>query len=247
MKGTPGLIAAAVLGILGVGLNWFYLERKSSQFDNVQYIGIAANTEIHPGDRFERSHFAPVEVPRNASARLEGLAVKWEDVDTVVGMNAVKEYRGDELLWRKDLETPPPELELAENERALWIPVDQKTFVPSLVMPGDEVDFLVPRVRYTPVPQTGDGSPQPTPAGQQLGQTDIVGPFKILSIGNRLGKSNVLNAARVPQLQENIVTVRVKMNGAMLDQDAQRLLDGLHATNYRELGILLRPRRKAGG
>ncbi|HUY90521.1 MAG TPA: hypothetical protein VMV10_17420 [Pirellulales bacterium] len=247
MKGMPGLASALILGLLAAGLNWFYLDRKAREFEKVSFVSIAPDTLVHPGETFDRSHFAEMPVPEVAARKLEGVAVLWKDLDTVVGMNAVREFSGDELLLRKDLETPPAELELAEDERALWIPVDQKNFVASLVIPGDEVDFLMPR-RATIA--TNPGAPQtPTPANpagaSPGGRTQIIGPFKVLSIGNRLGKTNVLNAARVPQLQENIITVRVKMSGAYLDEDAERLLDAMQATNYREVGVLLRPRKKA--
>lgn len=243
MKGMPGLASALILGLLAAGLNWFYLDRKSREFEKVSFVSIAPETLVHPGETFTRSHFAEMPVPEAAARKLEGIAVLWKDLDTVVGMNAVREFSGDELLLRTDLETPPAELQLAEDERALWIPVDQKSFVASLVVPGDEVDFLVPRRQILASPVSTDGAQAPTPATG--GHTQIVGPFKVLSIGNRLGKTNVLNAARLPQLQENIITVRIKMNGAFLDEDAERLLDALQAANYREVGLLLRPRQKS--
>lgn len=243
MKGMPGLVSALILGLLAAGLNWFYLDRKAREFEKVSFVAIAPDTLVHQGETFDRAHFVEMPVPEVAARKLEGVAVLWKDLDTVVGMNAVREFSGDELLLRKDLETPPAELELAENERALWIPVDQKNFVASLVIPGDEVDFLMPR--GATIAANPAGSPTPTPAGAAAGgRTQIIGPFKVLSIGNRLGKSDVLNAARVPQLQENIITVRVKMNGAFLDEDAERLLGAMQATNYREVGVLLRPRKK---
>lgn len=243
MKGMPGLASALILGLLAAGLNWFYLDRKSREFEKVSFVSIAPETLVHPGETFTRSHFAEMPVPEAAARKLEGIAVLWKDLDTVIGMNAVREFSGDELLLRTDLETPPGELQLADDERALWIPVDQKSFVASLVVPGDEVDFLVPRRQILASPIPADGTQAPTPAAG--GRTQIVGPFKVLSIGNRLGKTNVLNAARLPQLQENIITVRVKMNGAFLDEDAERLLDALQAANYREVGLLLRPRKKS--
>lgn len=248
MKGMPGLASALILGLLAAGLNWFYLDRKSREFEKVSFVAIAPETLIHPGETFTRAHFAEMPVPEAAARKLEGIAVLWKDLETVIGMNAVREFSGDELLLRTDLETPPGELELAENERALWIPVDQKSFVASLVVPGDEVDFLLPRrpvASAAPANAAQAPNSSPTPAPAAGGRTEIVGPFKVLSIGNRLGKASVLNAARLPQLQENIITVRVKMNGAFLDEDAERLLDALQAANYREVGLLLRPRKKS--
>lgn len=246
MKGMPGLAVACFLGVLAAGLNWFYLDRKSREFQKVSFVSVAPETQIHVGETFTAAHFAEMPVPEVAAKKLEAVAVLWKDLETVIGMNAVREFEAQELLLRKDLETPPAELELAEDERAMWIPVDQKNFVASLMVPGDEVDFLLPGSRQAAPVVSTDGTPSPTVAAPVARRTEIVGPFKVLSIGNRLGKTNVLNASRVPQLQENIITVRVKMNGGTLDEEGQRLLDALQTTNYREVGILLRPRKKSG-
>ncbi len=176
------------------------------------------------------------------------MAVLWTDVGTVIGSDAVQSYQGDELILRQDLKTPPPELELGQNECAVWIPVDQKTFVPSLVVPGAEVDFILSRTRAGPPPTGAEGPPPTGVEGQAptlaapLTGLQIIGSFKILSIGNRLGKSSILNAAHVPQLQENVITIRVKMDGNGLDEKARQLLEGLQATNYREVGVMLRPK-----
>lgn len=244
MKGMPGIAIACLLGVLAAGLNWFYLDRKSREFQKVSFVSVAPDTQIHVGETFAASHFVEMPVPEVAARKLETVAVLWKDLDTVVGMNAAREFSGAELLLRKDLETPPAELELAADERAMWIPVDQKTFIAALVVPGDEVDFLLPTARHAPPSATSEGGPTPTVAITPTGRTEIVGPFKVLSIGNRLGKTNVLNASRVPQLQENVITVGVKMSGNVLDDKAQRLLDAMQATNYREVGLLLRPRKK---
>lgn len=244
MKGMPGLAIACLLGVLAAGLNWFYLDRKSREFQQVGFVLVAPDTQIHVGETFTAAHFIEVPVPEVAARRLEAVAVLWKDLDTVVGMNAAREFSGEDLLLRKDLETPPAELELAADERAMWIPVDQKTFIAALVVPGDEVDFLLPSPRSAPPAAAAEDGPTPSLAPPAGGRTDIVGPFKVLSIGNRLGKTNVLNASRVPQLQENVITVGVKMSGNTLDDKAQRLLDAMQATNYREVGLLLRPRKK---
>ena len=245
MKGMPGIVAALILGLLAAGLNWFYLDRKSREFEKVSFVSIAPGEQIQPGETFVAANFAEMPVPEVAARRLEAVAVLWKDVDTVIGMNAVRRFNGEELLLRTDLETPPAQLELAENERALWIPVDSRSFIASLVVPGDEIDFLLPRSPRGAT-SSGEAGPAVASTSNSSGRTQIVGPFKLLSVGNRLGKTNVLNAARLPQLQENIITVRVKMNGNSLDEDAERLLEGLHATNYREVGVLLRPRKKSG-
>lgn len=242
MKGIQGLVVAITLGIAGFVLNWVYLNRKANQFENQGFIAIASNTTLAPGDVFREGHLVEVPIPKASAEKLAPVAIRWEDRETVYGMHAVHAYSGDELLFRKDLETPPPELELGEHERAMWIPVDQRTFVPALVVPGDEVDFLI----RGPHPASRDPAGENASGAGARGMTDIIGPFRVLSLGNRLGKTDVMNAARMSQAQENVMTIRVKTVGNNLDEDAQRLLNALEASGFQEVGVLLRPRKSAG-
>ena len=50
MKGLTGLIVAGVLGLLGIALNWFYLENKAKNLQTVSFLGIKENAGIEVGD-----------------------------------------------------------------------------------------------------------------------------------------------------------------------------------------------------
>lgn len=130
----------------------------------------------------------------------------------------------------------------------MWVPVDARTFVASLVVPGDMVSFIVPKYAGTaPTPAPAepgpDGKPLPKPVPTASGpSTEIIGPFKILSIGNRLGSTEVLRTAKMPQLQENVMTVSVKVINGELEPRAQRLYLTL-STSGQQVGVLLHPRQ----
>jgi hypothetical protein len=140
-------------------------------------------------------------------------------------------------------------LALKGEERALWIPVDTRTFVASLVNPGDLVSFYVsdtPTPAAPPPDGTGtdetENAQPPAPVFAPSSKADLIGPFRVLSIGNRLGSSDVLKASGVPQLQENVMTVSVTVQGDKLEPKAARLLQQLRLSGNRQAAVILHPR-----
>jgi hypothetical protein len=131
---------------------------------------------------------------------------------------------------------------LAADERVLWIPVDTRTFVPSLVNAGDNVSFIVPRVGSTFPTPAGDETPGKAPA-----MTDTIGPFRILALGNRLGSQEVLRAAGQTASQENVMAVAIKSVGGEFDDKGQKLLDTLRLTNFQQCQVILHPSPDAKG
>lgn len=69
----------------------------------------------------------------------------------------------------------------------------------------------------------------------------MIGPFTILSLGNRLGTADVMAANHIPVQQENIMTIAVKVHGGELDPLFRKLWDRLQQTNFRQVGVLLHP------
>ena len=247
MKNIQGLIIALVLGILAAMLNWVYLTSKARNVETVDFIGIKQGVTIGRGERLVQENLVQVGIPRTGIGNLDDFAVRYSELQTVLNQNVSRTLRDGALLLRDDLKTPPPELKLEKSRTpgegedvAIWIPVDTRTFVPSLVSPGDLVSFLVAAPRGSvPTPAGSGERPAPTAVG---GSMEIIGPFKILSLGNRLGSSEVMRAAKIPQLQENVMTIRVRLKNKQLEQKAERLLKYLRVTNYRGVGIMLHPK-----
>jgi len=254
MKGIQGLAVAIVLGIVGASLNWAYLYSRSKDFVTEAFIVVKPDVTVERGERLSEDHLEPLYVPLQAVPSFDRFAVRYADRRTVTGMSVWRTLRGGYLLLQDDLKTAPHELNFGKRsptgteERAVGIPVDTKSFVPSLVNPGDMISFVASRGRAggptlaPPRPETG-GPPKPQPGpGSADDGLDIIGPFKVLSLGNRLGSSEVMRAAKIPQTQENVMTVLVRIDGGKLEQQAARLLKLVETTNSRPLAILLHPR-----
>jgi hypothetical protein len=247
------LLVAAALGVVGAAVNWIYLDTKSKQVENIEFVSVSPTATILPGDRFTEDKLAPLAIPRNhVKAPLYAQAIKWADRQTVVGMTAVYPFESGEIILRQRLKTPPPSLDLTrEDERGLPIPVDTRTFVPSLVNPGDMVSFVVSGISAPAVTQDPDAAdqgessppqPAPTPALARNSRVETIGPFRVLSIGNRLGSADVLKASGMSQVQENVMTIAVRMQGDQLEPKAARLLTMLQSGASRPAGVLLHPR-----
>jgi hypothetical protein len=255
MKGSHALGLAVVLGIGGAALNSYYLYRKSQAIEQVEFVGIAS--EVKPGERLLAKHLVAVPIPKKQAEILDDFAYRFADRATVIDKPVYRLLSPGSLLLEDDLRTPPQQLELGKNELAWPIPVDTRAFVPSLIKPGDEVWFLgaATAVAYPtpageePIP---DGTPDGGPEGGQPGgpaapprasaAAKIIGPFTVLALGNRLGSAEVMQAAKIRQVQENVMLVKVTMEGGSLKSPAKELLRLMEETNSRPLGYFWRPR-----
>jgi len=261
MRGIQGLVVAIGLGICGALFNWIYLNTRSQQMEMEQFIGIRPKTVVERNELLTAQHLVPVPIPREAATTLREFALLYSARQSVIGHAVTRTVPGGSLLLNDDLRTPPPELNLGQGpdkesqsrERAMWVPFDTRSFVPSLITPGDLVSFLVQRP-LAPTPARSpaskpDGQPTPVPvttptAAQPPGGTEVLGPFKVLSVGNRLGSVEAFRAAHMSQAQESVLTILVNIEpDGQLEPKAQRLWDLVRASNFQRVGVLLHPRK----
>ena len=259
MKGIQGLIVAVGLGVAGALLNFFYLSSKAHEKDMVSFIGIKRDVVIGRGERLVPDHLVEVGIPKDAVGNLAEIAMLWSELGAVENRTTWRTLSDGSLLLRTDLKTPPPELELGKDETAMWIPVDSRAFVPSLLKPGAMVSFTFPAdpraptravppaaapsgaappaAGLQPKPEAADASPADPPG--LADKPDKIGPFRVLSVGNRLGDTEVMRAAKIPQMQENVLTIRVSKSIAGEEERADKLWNRLQAVNFRQVGIIL--------
>jgi hypothetical protein len=246
MKGVPGLLIAVGLGIVGAFCNLAYLSSKATELDMVDFIAIGENVKINVGDKFKEGDFMPVKIPRMNVGNLDTVAVHWQDRNTIYGEPATKSYSPNEILFQKQIRTPPAmdiKKLLAGDEVALGIQVDTRTFVPQLVNAGDDVSFLAPRVGTSfPTPAEGADAGGEKPASLP----DMVGPFRILALGNRLGSQDVQRASGTMPAQENVMTIAIKIVDGGFEPKAERLLEVMRATNFQQMQVIMHPSPDAG-
>jgi len=252
MKGIHGFLLAIALGVAGALFNYAYLASKLPDMAMVGFVGIKNGAEIARGERLTKEHLEQVSIPQRYVGNLKDVAVPYTAVQSVLGSRVWRRLEGGSLLLSQDLTTPPQELKLGPDEGIIWVPVDTRSTVPSLIVPGDKVSFLIAKSRTrlpTPAEDVEPGTPAPIPESSgPSGPIETVGPFTVLSLGNRLGSSEVFKSARIPLVQENVVGIRVDLDTkGDLMPDAQHLVDLLNATNNYPAGIMLHGRGEKSG
>ena len=241
MKGAQGIMIAVALGVVGFVCNWLYLEREASRVELVRFVGVSQPADVKRGDVIQSEDLVPISMPKSHESQLSQVAVLWDQKDLVIGQKAARDLAvsGEaELVMHRDLTTPAikdiNEL-IAENERVMWLPVDSRTFNPQHVDPGDQVSFRIP--------EFGEGASrsQPTDGGGK-----IIGPFRILALGNRKGRRDVRQAAGLASGAENVIAVAVKIEnpGGKLEPRAETLAGILAVNNFQGVQVLLHRRDK---
>ena len=259
MKNWIGLLIALSLGIVACLLNWQYLEQKSKEIEFVSFLALGDNVRLKPGESFLEEHFVRLDIPRKNVGALPETAVLFEDRNAVVKMKAIQEYRGGEVVLRQQLKTPAKEFTLKKHELALWIPVNASTFVPSLVKSGDLVSFVVtdPNQVFDEILRRES---EKDPIGPEFltsaseadsfsdhadashVDSELVGPFRVLSLGDRLGSYKVDVATNGSRSRENVMGVAIQKIGDGVDPKAEKLIRWMAQPNFREAAVVLHPR-----
>jgi len=255
MKGIHGVILGVAVGIAAALFNWAYITRATGDIDAVAFVGIAPGKDLEAGHILAEEDLVPVPIPAIPARRLKDFGYLYADRASIVGLRITRPIPGGSLLLQDDLRPPPPKLRFGgqpvgnTEEIAMFIPIDVRTIVPSLLEPGDMVSFIV----GGPTPTAGVGNPDPAAAGEGSaagsslsGGPQVIGKFKVLAIGNRLSSVEVHRAYQLPQGQENILTISVRLEGGRLEPKAERLWKMLELTNFRQVGVILHSREASG-
>lgn len=244
MKGAYGLVLAITLGLVAGLFNWIYLETKTSDEEKEAFIGIKPDVDIERGEKLQQQHLVKVEIPQRAVGNLRGFAVSYKALQSVLGQPVWRRLAGGSLLLEEDLRTPPQELKFGPNERVVWVSVDLRSMVPSLIVPGDLVSFRVPPFLSEPASEGDAPAAKPSAPRRAPSGGEVIGPFKVLSLGNRLGSTEVLRAARIAQVQENVIAIAVNVDKAgNLAPDAEKLLRILDEIESRPMRVILHSRQ----
>ncbi len=218
-SGGAGLLIAGVLGVLAVALNWFYLQNKAKNFEAVSFL--AVSEDISNGQPIEAGKLVEVRIPQAHAENLKEAAFLYDDLESVTGFRATRDYKPGDLIFKRDHRTPPGGLTLAEDEAVIWIRVDNVSFEPELVDPGYEIWF--------DFPSASDG-----PSAAQS-----IGPFEIKSIGNRFYSKEVMKAYKVTPTNPKLVGLVVKKDQGQLELKARTLLSRLQTSGGGEVNVWL--------
>ena len=226
MKGIHGLVIAIVLGIVGAAFNWVYLNNKSKAFDKESFIGIKKGKTIAIGNPIKKTHLEKIDIPKSNARNLRVYAYPYENLESLIGQKSILGYSGGELLLRQDFKTHPNRLNLENRQQAIWVPIDIRTTITSHITPGiTQVYFFVPGAN-----NQNNGSPSTEDA-------DWLGPFEVLSVGNRFGSSEAMRASKTTPRNEHMLTLRATDKNGKPNIKASRLVKHLTNTDYQPLRL----------
>ncbi len=238
MKGIQGLIVAVALGLAGMAANFYYLNTEAQKKDMVAFIGIKKGVILGRGDKLTDDKLVEIEIPKNHVGNLADYAFLWKELIGVRGRPVWRtldsktdsDSEGIVLLRSDVVEPPPKDLELGKGERGVFIAVPRNCDT-SHVNPGDKVSFRVATLAPPgPTPAgkaaalatsagtaaAGSAEPQPKPeepeAAQSTGASEIIGPFVVVSVGNRLGTLEAQKGAKIAPIQQNLLLIRISKN-----------------------------------
>ena len=243
MKGIYGLIIAIGLGVVAAIFNWAYLNEKSKHAEMIYFIGVAKDQKIARGEKFTAEKLVKIGLPKIRAKSLKDFTLPWDSLITVVGQRSSRLIPSGELVLNQDLKTPPSTLAVPEADR-IWIPVDSRAIVTEQVSAGDFVSFLVSTPTVAAPPNDFSGGADTGPDSMQpavvVGRTRTIGPFLVLSLGNRLGSPETARKRNVSRAPENVVAIKVTLDASgNLDKKTQALLDALQSSSLRQLGVVL--------
>jgi len=240
MKGIQGLIIAVILGVVAAFFNWAYLKEKSKNTEMVYFIGVADNQTIARGEKFTKEKLVKVGFPKDRAASMKDFAVHWKDVDGVTQLKSPRLIPERQLLLDQDLDMPATTLAKADVDR-IWVTLDSQAIMTQQISPGDQISFIVSAPRLAQPLGSGAGAgDDPSVPTVSTARTRNIGPFLVLSLGNRLGRPETARKGGVSRASENVIGIKVTLDAAgSLDRLSQTLMDALHATNSRPLGVVL--------
>ncbi len=216
MKGLTGIIVAAIFGVLGAALNWFYLANKATQLETIAFLGVREGANLQPGTEFQSSHFVPVRIPKALARDLEDFVYLYQDLPTLEHVRATKAYAGGELLFKQDYRTPATDLELRPDEVLVTVTVANRS---PLIQPNDRISFSIS--------QGGSDETQ-----------ELIGPFRVAAIGNQIGNRDVMQAHRIQPVQSNQIGIVCRLENGVLEPKARTLMSRIGGQGARDVMVV---------
>ncbi|MEZ6065184.1 MAG: hypothetical protein R3B90_05640 [Planctomycetaceae bacterium] len=241
MKGVMGLLLAAGLGLVGAISNWFYLERLARTEEQVYFIAIKDGKAVKEGDVIKSDDLERFGIPRSAVGNLENVAPKWSAVSSISGLRANRPLNEGDIILNADRVTRNYRSmaeSLQTQEVARWVPIDASTVVPEHINPGDWVSFDVPRVGGSVPTPTGSNSVTSSAGGYT--PAEIIGPFRVASLGTRREAVPVSGSRRGTGGSESRIAIVVKLEkDGQLEGQARRLFDAIRLSGGQGVQVQL--------
>lgn len=226
----------ALLGLLAGAANYLAL---NSQPEPVHLTCVRVTRDIARGETIARKDLEafPLLGPPGS---LERTALAYRDQALAFDRPANRELKLGDLVLRSDVTPVVPDPEIGPNDVILPISLANLSVEPRMLQVGNEIGFLVNQAAARPVPAAGAAGPNPPPAPTEP-VAKFLGPFRLLSVGNRIG-DGLVGAGRPTPTGANAANDRIISVAIHFDDPARQNLDA----KSRELVVATDPNRAAG-
>jgi len=153
---------------------------------------VAISRDVGTDSVFGINNIEPRSLNDNV-AKLLRTAIPWDERAVLLGRPIPRPLQaGDLVLWR-DATPPDRELSPLDGEASLPISLHDIDIIPSLLLVGEEIGFYVDGAitTATQVKPSGSTFESPIMVSSQPGAKEpvYVGPFRLLSVGKRLTRT----------------------------------------------------------
>lgn len=186
MKTWLRLLIPLGLGLIAVVLNTRIMTDKLQP-----KVFVAISRNVGTDAVFSVNNIEPRSLNDNV-AKLLQTAIPWEERAVLLGRPIPRPlHAGDLVLWR-DATPPDRELSPMDGEASLPISLHDIDIIPSLLLVGEEVGFYVDgtiasAIQATPASPLDSQLTLPSQPGSK--EPVYVGPFRLLSVGKRLTRT----------------------------------------------------------
>lgn len=193
------------LGLAAAALNLAAVSQSRPE----TWRGVRVARDLAAGEVLGAADLEPAELTGDPGS-LARTAIPWSSMGILLARPVPRALRaGDLVLWR-DAVPEPEELSAAPGEKALMIALEGIAVQPTLLRVGDDVGFLV----------ADDDEPSPSVEGDGSADYLYLGPFSLLSVGERLSRGAGSGGG-----DPRVISVAVRVDDqGRLDDRARRLV-----------------------
>jgi hypothetical protein len=240
------LLVPIGLGVIAGLVNYAAMQQK---LQPVTFV--AASRDLRVGDSLSDSDWQALTLSGDV-ASMKSSAVLWEDRKVLWKKKAGRSLRKGDMFFLSDA-LQAIELQPGDGEVAMAISLDRIPYVPRFLLVGEKIGFLIEQSKNEAANPPAN-PPAGTPAAPRETEPAYVGPFRLLSVGERLSRTQPDDAGTAVDTSGRgliYVGIRLDESTKQLDEASRRLvLAQVPDMTGRQkiLGIVLHGnRQKAGG
>lgn len=230
MKTWLRLLLPIGLGLIAVFINTTVMNEKLRPKEL-----IVVRENMKSGDIFTPADIEPRKFSGDV-ASLVRAAIPWAERAVLFGREVPRDLIAGDLVLSRDATPPALELKPDEGEASLPVSLEGVPSVPRLLLVGEEVGFIIDKRRLRDV-EAGSALQD---VNYQLSlmqgapvEPDYVGPFRVLSVGRRLTRTDEESGSGAA-IEGRIITIAIKLGpNDEIDPEAEKLIKAINSSSGR--------------